>query len=57
LTTLSGLVAFRRDFHGAGLVTDQPNSPHLQASKTKAQFLARANEVWEDTAPLAISYR
>ena len=23
----------------AGLVTDQPNSPHLQASKTKAQFL------------------
>ena len=26
-------------FHGAGLVTDQPNSPHLQASKTKAQFL------------------
>jgi carboxymethylenebutenolidase len=26
-------------FHGAGLVTDQPNSPHLQAAKTKAQFL------------------
>jgi carboxymethylenebutenolidase len=26
-------------FHGAGLVTDQPNSAHLQASKTKAQFL------------------
>jgi len=26
-------------FHGGGLVTDQPNSPHLQASKTKAQFL------------------
>jgi carboxymethylenebutenolidase len=26
-------------FHGAGLVTPQPNSPHLQASKTKAQFL------------------
>jgi carboxymethylenebutenolidase len=26
-------------FHGAGLVTDQPNSPHLQASKTRAQFL------------------
>jgi carboxymethylenebutenolidase len=25
--------------HGGGLVTDQPNSPHLQASKTKAQFL------------------
>lgn len=26
-------------FHGAPLVTDQPNSPHLQASKSKAQFL------------------
>jgi carboxymethylenebutenolidase len=26
-------------FHGSRLVTDQPNSPHLQASKTKAQFL------------------
>jgi carboxymethylenebutenolidase len=26
-------------FHGGGLVTDAPNSPHLQASKTKAQFL------------------
>src|SRR5437764_11462409 len=26
-------------FHGGGLVTTAPNSPHLQASKTKAQFL------------------
>jgi len=26
-------------FHGGGLVTDQPNSPHLQAIKTKASFL------------------
>jgi carboxymethylenebutenolidase len=26
-------------FHGGGLVTDMPNSPHLQASKTNAQFL------------------
>ena len=26
-------------FHGGGLVTDMPNRPHLQASKTKAQFL------------------
>jgi len=26
-------------FHGGGLVTDQPNSPHLQAAQTKAQFL------------------
>ena len=26
-------------FHGGGLVTDQPNSPHLAAAKSKAQFL------------------
>src|SRR3954469_25963934 len=26
-------------FHGGGLVTTTPNSPHLQASKTHAQFL------------------
>ncbi len=26
-------------FHGAGLVIDAPNSPHLQAAKSKAQFL------------------
>jgi carboxymethylenebutenolidase len=26
-------------FHGGGLVTQAPNSPHLQAAKTKAQFL------------------
>jgi carboxymethylenebutenolidase len=26
-------------FHGGGLVSNTPNSPHLQAAKTKAQFL------------------
>ena len=26
-------------FHGGGLVTDKPDSPHLQAAKSKAQFL------------------
>src|SRR5262245_38569767 len=26
-------------FHGGGLVIDQPNSPHLQAAKSKAHFL------------------
>jgi carboxymethylenebutenolidase len=26
-------------FHGAGLVTNAPNSPHLQAATSKAQFL------------------
>jgi carboxymethylenebutenolidase len=48
---MGGLIAFRTaaavpdrvgavaSFHGAGLVNDQPNSPHLLAAKTKAQFL------------------
>ena len=31
-------------FHGGGLVTDQPNSPHLQAAKTKARFLVAIAE-------------
>jgi carboxymethylenebutenolidase len=26
-------------FHGANLVTNQPNSPHLQVAKTKARYL------------------
>jgi carboxymethylenebutenolidase len=26
-------------FHGGGLVTDMPNSPHLEAATSKAQFL------------------
>src|ERR1700686_433854 len=31
-------------FHGAGLVTTASNSPHLQAAKTKAQFLIAISE-------------
>src|SRR3954463_12654779 len=38
-------------FHGAPLVTDQPNSPHLQASKTKAQFLICVAESDDKTRP------
>ena len=37
--TMPGRVGAVASFHGGGLVTDMPNSPHLQASKTKAQFL------------------
>jgi carboxymethylenebutenolidase len=37
--TVPGRVGAVASFHGGGLVTDAPNSPHLQASKTKAQFL------------------
>ena len=38
-------------FHGGGLVTDQPNSPHLQAAKTKAQFLIAIAENDDKRAP------
>jgi carboxymethylenebutenolidase len=34
-----GRVGAVASFHGGGLVADAPNSPHLQAAKTKAQFL------------------
>jgi carboxymethylenebutenolidase len=34
-----GRVGAVASFHGGGLVTDMPNSPHLQAAKTKAQLL------------------
>ena len=34
-----GRVGAVASFHGGSLVTDQPNSPHLQAAKSKAQFL------------------
>ncbi len=48
---MGGAIAFRTaaavpnrvgavaSFHGGGLVTDKPNSPHLQAAATKAHFL------------------
>lgn len=38
-------------FHGAGLVTDQPNSPHLQAAKSKAQFLICIAESDDQRSP------
>lgn len=38
-------------FHGGGLVTDKENSPHLQASKTKAQFLVAVAENDDQRAP------
>src|SRR6476469_3415560 len=34
-----GRVGAVASFHGGGLVTDAPNSPHLQAATSKAQFL------------------
>jgi carboxymethylenebutenolidase len=38
-------------FHGGGLVTDQPNSPHLQAAKTKAHFLVAIASNDDQRAP------
>jgi carboxymethylenebutenolidase len=38
-------------FHGGGLVTTTPNSPHLQAAQTKAQFLIAIAENDDARAP------
>jgi carboxymethylenebutenolidase len=38
-------------FHGGGLVTNTPNSPHLQAAKTKAQFLVDIAENDDQRSP------
>src|SRR6185369_4149789 len=38
-------------FHGGGLVNDTPSSPHLQASKTKAQFLIAIAENDDQRSP------
>jgi carboxymethylenebutenolidase len=38
-------------FHGGGLVSDQPNSPHLQAATSKAQFLVCIAENDDQRSP------
>ncbi len=38
-------------FHGASLVTNAPNSPHLQAAKTHAQFLVAIAESDDQRSP------
>ncbi len=60
---MSGPIAFRTSaavpdrigavasFHGGGLVNDTPASPHLQASKTKAQFLIAIAENDDQRSP------
>ncbi len=40
-------------FHGAALVTQGPDSPHLQAAKTKAQFLVAIAESDDKQTPNA----
>src|SRR5215212_3224962 len=39
-------------FHGGGLVTNTPNSPHLQAAKSKAQFLIAVAANDDQRAPM-----
>lgn len=39
-----GRVGAVASFHGGGLVTDKPDSPHLQAAGSKAQFLVAIAE-------------
>ena len=60
---MSGPIAFRSaaavpdrvgavaSFHGGGLVTTAPNSPHLQAAKSHAQFLVAIAENDDQRAP------
>ena len=36
---MPGRIGAVASFHGGGLVTDMPNSPHLQTAKTRAQVL------------------
>jgi carboxymethylenebutenolidase len=38
-------------FHGGGLVNNTPNSPHLQAAKSKAQFLVAIAESDDAKSP------
>src|SRR3989440_9302366 len=38
-------------FHGGGLVTNAPNSPHVQAAKTKAHFLIEIAENDDQRSP------
>src|SRR5579883_1406684 len=60
---MGGAIAFRTaaaapdrvgavaSFHGAGLVTDKPNSPHLEAAKASAEFLVAIAENDDERAP------
>ena len=48
---MPGRVGGVASFHGGGLVNDTPNSPHLQAAKSKAQFLIAIAENDDQRAP------
>jgi carboxymethylenebutenolidase len=48
---MPGRVGAVATFHGAALVTDMPNSPHLQAATSKAQFLIAIAENDDKRSP------
>ena len=48
---MSDRVGAVASFHGGGLATDMPNSPHLQAAKTKAHFLIEIAENDDKRSP------
>jgi carboxymethylenebutenolidase len=48
---MPGRVGAVASFHGGGLVTTMPNSPHLQAAQTKAQFLIQIAENDDKRSP------
>jgi carboxymethylenebutenolidase len=48
---MPGRVGAVATFHGGGLVTDMPNSPHLQAATSKAQFLVAVAASDDTKAP------
>jgi carboxymethylenebutenolidase len=49
--TMPDRVGAVASFHGGGLVTANPDSPHTQASKSKAQFLIAIAENDDMRAP------
>jgi carboxymethylenebutenolidase len=46
-----GRIGAVASFHGGSLATDQPNSPHLQAARSKAQFLIAIAESDDKNSP------
>lgn len=46
-----GRIGAVASFHGGGLVTDKPDSPHLQAAGSKAQFLIAIAENDDSRSP------
>ncbi len=48
---MPGRIGAVASFHGGGLVTDAPNSPHLQAAKSKAHFLVAIAENDDKRSP------